>query len=763
MLVIKTCCLLLLGGLAAQHTTLPLVSDLQIALMVASLFAVYWTRTRPIAVLVFGYALFTLAGQATIAKRLDPAFAGDSMLTTVRVVDFPRKAGDSIVMDIEPVDDSRIPRRTRVSWFEAPVQPVIGDIWQLELRLRQPRGTLNPGVFDYESYLFRQKYQASGYVVSGTRNRLVAKGARSRLQTFQANFIAAADAATASESAAAVLAAIGVGARHGITREQWDRFAASGTSHLMAISGLHVGLAALAAFVVAFAILTPVVHTNGYVTAIAVGAVCAFAYSLVSGFGIPARRAILMLSVVALTVWRRRQARPSAVVALAGIVVFLTDPVATMRPGFHLSFAAVVLLLWLAKRKDVLRTGWRVVHVTRQLWVMQVFLLFGLLPLTALIFQRFAIAATPVNLVAVPVFSLVTVPLTLAGMVGNSFSPSVASFLLKLAAHSVDAIEGLIGYVVALPFASISLAQIRGGAWAFVWVPLAWVVLPRAWPGRQIALLGILAIATWKPAAPAEGCFDAWILDVGQGLAVAVQTRTSVLLYDTGMAWRGGGSAADQVVLPFFRSRRIDRLDRLVISHADLDHSGGVSRILGELTVGDLLTGETLGLSRERPCISGQGWIYDNVRFEVLYPTRSSTGSDTRDGNASSCVLRVSAGSYSLLLTGDIEASSERELVQSRASFAADIALVPHHGSLTSSTVPFVDSVYPDFAVVSAGYANRWGFPKKGVVERWEAMGAEVLNTATSGALYFRVCSDDGVVRMRAERDQRRRFWHAQT
>lgn len=757
--MIKTCCLLLAGGLAAQHSTLPLVSDHCLTLLVASFCAMLRARLRAPAIFVFGYALFLLAGQQVITSRLDPAYEGDSMLTEVRVADFPQVSGDSVVMDVEATADPRIPRRTRVSWFEAPVEPRIGDSWQLELRLRQPRGALNPGVFDYESWMFRQKYGASGYVVGGKRNRLLATGAVTRLERFRAEFVATAQAATESEPAAAVLAAIGVGARHAITRAQWDDFAASGTSHLMAISGLHVGLAALAAFVVAFALLGPVVRGNGYVAAMVAGAFCALVYAVVSGFGVPARRAILMLAVIGIAAWRRRQVDPAATVAVAGIVVFLTDPIATMRPGFHLSFAAVGLLLWLASRKDIAKSGWRIIDAPRQLLVMQVFLLFGLLPLTALIFQRFSIAATPANLIAVPVFSFFTVPLTLAGMVSGSFFPAITSFLLGLAAQSIDVISWLIRQIVELPFASVTLAQVQGVAWMFVWVPLAWVILPRGWPGRRIALLGILAIATWKPAPPSEACFDTWVLDVGQGLAVAVQTRTGVLLYDTGMAWRSGGSVAEQVVIPFLRSRRIEVIDWLVVSHSDLDHSGGVPAILDELTVGEVIVGETLALSRQRQCATGQGWSSGSIRFDVLHPG----GQDQHGGNASSCVLRVSAGPYALLLTGDIEARSERELVQARASLAADIAIIPHHGSLTSSSVPFIDSVYPDFAVVSAGHANRWGFPKERVVERWEAMGAEILNTAAAGALYFRVCEDDGVSEMHKEREQRRRFWHAET
>lgn len=755
----KTCCWLLAGGLAAQHTTLPLLSDHCLALLVASILVMLRERARAPAVFVFGYALFVLAGQQIIETRLNPAFAGDSMLAKVRITDFPSVTDQSAVMDIEPIADVRIPRRTRVSWFEPPVQPQIGDTWELELRLRRPRGTRNPGVFDYESWMFREGYRASGYVVSGKRNRLLTTGNLTPMQRLRANFLAAASTATDSDSAVAVLGAIGVGARHAVTREQWDRFAATGTSHLMAISGLHIGLAALAAFAVAFVLLTPLLQGNGYVAAVAIGTFCALAYALVSGLAVPSRRAIVMLAVVAYAVWRRRLPVPSATVALAAIVVFLTDPIAAMTPGFHLSFAAVVLLLWLARRKAAARPAGPVVDWPRQLLVMQVFLLFGLLPLTALIFQRFTPAATPANLVAVPLFSFFTVPLTLAGMVSNGLSPAFASFLLGLAAHSIDGIDRFIGFVGDLPFASIELARVEGLAWAFFWIPLLWVILPRGWPGRRVAVLGIVALATFKPPPPPDDCFDTWILDVGQGLSVAIQTHDDFLLYDTGMAWRTGGSVADQVILPFLHSRGIRRVDWLVVSHSDLDHSGGVQALRSQIPVADMLVGEPLDFTPQRRCIRGMGWSSGGIRFSVLHPGIPEVSA----GNASSCVLRVSAGDHALLLTGDIEASTERMLVQQDAPLAASIAVVPHHGSTTSSTVPFVDSVYPDFAVVSAGHANRWGFPKTRVVERWEAVGAEVLNTARSGALYFEVCAREGVTRVLAERDRRHRFWHAET
>ncbi|MEJ2274567.1 MAG: ComEC/Rec2 family competence protein, partial [Woeseiaceae bacterium] len=281
-------------------------------------------------------------------------------------------------------------------------------------------------------------------------------------------------------------------------------------------------LAAMAGFLIAFPLLALLrVAHNHYVAAVLPGAMVAGAYARVSGFGVPARRAVLMLPFAALAVIRRRQLAPATIVAQTAALVFVFDPVASLAPGFHLSFGAVVLLLWLGCRR--------------------------------------------------------------------------------------------------------SIARVTGPAWLFVVLPLMWVLLPRGWPCHSIAVVGLLALLTWKPPAPPVGCFDAWVLDVGQKLAVAIQTRGGMTLYDTGLVWRGGG---------------IRRISHLLVSHADLDHSGGAAILQDRLEVGRVLAGERLpGLDAAR-CARGISWQSGGVRFEVLHPgLRSALG-----GNDSSCVVRVSAG-----------------------------------------------------------------------------------------------------------------------
>jgi competence protein ComEC len=683
------------------------------------------------------------------------------MLAVVRIADFPRTSGATLSMTVEPLDDARLPPRARVSWFDAPIAPAIGETWELELRLRRPRGGANPGVFDVETWLFREKIHATGYVVNGKRNRLLWGGGASPVEAFRQRFAMRVRGATESRDAAAVLMAVGTGARHEVSRAQWERFALSGTSHLMAISGLHVGLAGMVAFGVAWCLAGLLPLRGGHLLpALVSGVIAAGLYAIVSGLGVPAQRATLMLATAALAVARRRQPAAAEAVAFAAVAVYMASPVAAMTPGFWLSFGAVILLLWLARRRATHAAGFagRFAQAPVRLFVLQVFLMFGLLPLTAVLFQRFAVMATPVNLAAVPLFSFVIVPLTLSGMVLGEISARTAEPLLRFAAASVDVLDAGIRWCVELPLADLALAHFEGAAMLLLALPLAWVVLPRGWPGRGIACIGVVAIALWRPAPPPADCFDAWVLDVGQGLAAVVETHHGVLVYDTGMAWRGGGTAAEQVIEPFLAGRRIRRLDGLIVSHDDLDHSGGAARLTESMKPRFVLAGEPLRAMRSRPCRAGATWWAGAVRFTILHPSLPTSG----EGNDESCVVRVSIGAYSLLLTGDVEAAAERRMLERYMPVGADVVVVPHHGSRTSSSVPFVDSVSPLVAIVSAAYANRWGFPRDAVVDRWEAVGASVLNTARHGAVRVRLCAAQGLVATEAERERRRRFWHAE-
>jgi competence protein ComEC len=704
------------------------------------------------------------AGGRVTDNHLDALYAGDSLLTQVRIVDFPRRSGAAVLLLVTPLDDRRLPPVARVAWFDSPERPSIGDIWELEVRLKRPRGDSNPGLFDFEAWLFRQRINATGYVVNGTRNRLLATRQAHRADLLRQDFVTAALDAARTRESGAVIAAVGVGVRQQIAKEQWQRYALTGTSHLMAISGLHIGLAATAAGLLSSLVLGVLrVGTGQYVTAIGIAVAVACAYAMISGLGVPAQRAALMLLIGGITILRRRQIDVFRTLVLAAAVIFFAQPVATMTPGFHLSFAAVALLLWLSLRKGVQppTTGptVRLIRSARQLVVMQVFLLFGLMPLTALLFQRVAFLAVPANLVAVPLFSIVTVPCTLAGLALLKVWAPAADMLLVLAAFSIDMLEKLITQLLRLPVTDGDIAKIEGVIWLVLWLPALWALLPRGWPGRRVALLAVPLLVMQTPDPPAANCVDIHVLDVGQGLAIVMQTANTAVVYDTGASFRSGGSMAERVVVPFLKSRGIKHLDQLIVSHADDDHSGGVALIQQEVRIGQVLTGEPLRAPapKSEPCRAGHNWQADGVRFRLLHPPMAPRLS----GNNASCVLLVAVGRFNVLLTGDIEVAAERDLVRRGALSTVDVLVVPHHGSLTSSSAAFVRQLAPRVAIVSAGFANRWALPKQVVIDRWVAVGSSILNTAEAGAVSVSMCAESGIRKIRADRDERRRFWHA--
>ena len=747
----------LMRSLPADELLLPLLLLMGISARLASMRLLAW--------FMLGFVAMWVAAWTVIDDRLDPAIQGETIPMIARVADFPRATGATLRFVVEPENRPDLPARVRLSWYEPETAPGLGELWQLRVRLRRPHGYSNPGGFDYEGWLFRQRIGATGYVVSHTDNQALSAVPVGRLSQLRQQFVNRVTALLPDDDAAAVLLAVAVGARHRITREQWDRYAITGTSHLMAISGLHIGLAAAGVFLVAWAIFAPCCRRmNIRDLALLTAVLAAGLYAVVSGFAVPAQRAFLMALLAAVAVLTRHKLPVALLIALPCIVLTAMNPVAIHAPGFKLSFAAVTILLWSLQghfHQAPLRVGplaTKAIGNLRRLGLLQVALLTGLFPLTTLIFGRFSLIAPLMNILILPLFNFLTVPFCLIGMVLQGPLQVLGDRLLLVAYHSIRGVLSLVAFAVELPAVRADVPLLQGPAVLIALLPIVYVVFPAGWPGRKLAWVAMVAVLLYRPPAPPPGCLDYQVLDVGQGLAVVLRAGEHTVLFDTGPSFRSGSSTAELVIIPFLKSRGIGKLDTLIVSHADQDHAGGAETIASEFEIGTTFVGETVpGLGRQQvSCNSAASWTANGVRFQFLHPPSDAAW----EGNNASCVLEVVTGSHKLLLTGDIETPVEATLLANGLSGPANTVIVPHHGSRTSSSPDFVARLRPQLAIVSAGFGNRWEFPKADVVRRWEHAGARLLETASSGAIGERICVAGGVARLSRERPESRKYWH---
>jgi len=633
-----------------------------------------------------------------------------------------------------------LPLLARITWYRSKLGVTPGERWQFKVRLKRPRGFSNPGGFDYRRWLLAQGIQATGYIRRGAENRRLAQTGGQPVQGLRHQLSAHIQQLDAPVDMRALLRARGVGDRSAMSTAQWQVLQKTGTSHLLAISGLHVGMVAGLVFFITrigWSLLGNPQRWPAPRVAAAASIVAALAYALLAGFQVPAQRALVMVSLWMLAVMWTGRADPWRVWSLALLVVLLLDPFAVADPGFWLSFTAVALIVLLSLGRHGQRGRWR------QLLGVQFGLLLGLAPLQWLWFQQLSISAPFANLIAIPWISLLVVPVTLAGILSLPFASVFGDWLLVLSAHSLSILWWLLEQFAALPL-NLWQSPAASAGWMLLFaLAIVTLLLPGAFRLAPVGVMLLLPVFWLQPERPARG--DLWftLLDVGQGLAAVLETRNRLLVYDSGPAFRSGFNTGDAVVIPYLVSQGYRHIDRLIISHADNDHSGGAPSLFERMDVFSIHSGEPgeIGWARSQQCLAGQRWVWDQVQFEYLAPFAAG------EGNNSSCVLRIeTAAGQVLLLPGDIERSVEQQLVEQHAQrLAADVLVAPHHGSRTSSTLGFVKAVHPDYVLFPVGYRNRFGFPKPDVLERYRATGARSLDTATSGAVQIRLEAGRGI------------------
>ncbi len=679
--------------------------------------------------------------------------------------------------DVEQIDEPglRVPRRLSLAWYSSVAAVLPGERWAFTVRLRRPHGTFNPGGFDLEAWLLERRLRASGYVRDERQSppqRLAPMvwSAQSAVDRARAELRQRPQAKLAQQRFGGILIALVLGDQRAIAEADWQLFNRTGISHLVSISGLHITMIAGLVALIVGALWRGSMRTLAWApaqTAAAIAAmVSAFSYCLLAGWGVPAQRTFFMLAVVALAVWLRLDSRPFATLALAAFVVCLLDPWAVIAPGFWLSFGAVAAILMVVSgRGGKRKTGWR--QRLREAGRVQLAVTLALVPLTVLLFRQIAVMSIVANSVAIPVVSLVVTPLALLAGFFVLLPEPLSSLAIPCLAFAHALLVALHAFLAWLSAADWTLLTLPAPPWwtlALALLGVGWLLTPPGWPLRWAGAVWLLPMLIWPAACPDSG--ELWVtaLDVGQGTAILIESKEHTLLYDTGPRFSGAADAGGRIVLPYLRWRGIRSLDLLVVSHLDSDHSVGAAAILRGTRVERVLTSIDSARSaltsarRVQRCEADQQLELGELRIEILRPLAADY--DRRlSTNAMSCVVRVTLGACSVLLSGDLPAREEAELVSRHSDLAVTLLAAPHHGSRTSSSPQLLDATRPTWASVQAGYRNRFGHPDAQVLARYLARGVHVVRSDEAGAAQWRFRSD-GAVQLHRWRASAHRYWN---
>ena len=729
---------LALGLLALRFLPALPSAGMLLALAVVALMLLPF-RTYPLAFFLFGLCWACVSAQWALDDRLRPMLDGQTRWLEGRVSGLPQQTDSGVRFELSDSRsrNARLPARIRLYWHGGP--PVrSGERWRLAVTLKRPSGLLNFHGVDHEAWLLAQRIGATGSVKDGER----LAPARNAWRDAVRQRLMAVDA----QGREAGLAALVLGDGSGLTADDWRVLQDTGTVHLLVISGQHIGLLAglIYALVAALARYGCWPRTWPWLPwACGLAFTAALGYGLLAGFGVPVQRACVMVGLVLLWRLRFRHLGIWWPLLLAFNSVLILEPLASLQPGFWLSFAAVAVLGLTFGGRLGRWSAWQA--WTRPQWLIAI----GLFPVLLVLGLPISLSAPLANLFAVPWISLVVLPLALLGTALLAV-PFVGAGLLWLAGGALDGLFNALALLAGQLPAWIP-AEVPMGYWLVSLVGAVLLLLPKGVPFR---LLGwpmlLLAVFPPRELVP-HGQVDVLQLDVGQGLALILRTRHHTLLYDAGPR-SGAVDLGARVVLPSLKRLGVDALDMMLLSHADADHAGGAAAVARGLPIKRVVGGETEGLPAlldTQPCISGEQWAWDGVSFELWqWP-------DAVDGNPKSCVLHVQANGERLLLTGDIDRAAEQAFLASTLAVPTDWLQAPHHGSRSSSSWPFLQRLAPKSVLISRGRGNAFGHPHPQVVERYQALGTQVYDSAEQGAVRLRLGAFAPPIVARSQR----RFW----
>ena len=731
----------------------------------------------------FGYAHWR--AELRLAEELPREWEGRDVEIIGIVASLPtvNERGTRFEFDIERTVTAaaKIPSHISLTWYverppkgeEAMPPPVIkpGERWQMTVRLRRPHGTLNPHGYDFEAFALEQNIRATGYIrtkgLNEKRDDFV-EGFSNRVDRTRMAIRDQMNVALKDQPYRGVLIALAIGEQNAVPADQWRVFWRTGVGHLVSISGLHITMVASLWYWLAFRIWARMpalaLRLPAQRAAVLAGAFAALSYSLIAGFSVPTQRTLFMLSAVAIALWMGRATSATRILSWALLAVLLLDPWAVLAPGFWLSFGAVAAIFYVTAHRTGQLSSFKSAALT------QVAVTLGLLPMTLALFQEVSVVSPIANAFAIPLVSLVVVPITLLGAAFSFIGPF--DFLLSLA-HTI------MGWCY---WALAWLAHTPNAVWQShapqLWTVVlalcgcAWLLLPRNPAPRWLGFIWVLPMFFILPPKPKEGELWVTLLDVGQGLATVVRTANHTLVYDTGPRYNPDSDSGNRIIVPYLRGEGIRELDALIITHADEDHSGGAKSVIDTRNPKWVMT----SMNRDSEALKGavelmrcdlrDGWHWDGVDFDILHPVKEDYNEERRKTNDLGCVLKIRARGGSILMTADIEKKSELELL-ARAQdhpqdLKADVMVVPHHGSKTSSTEAFIDAVNPKLALVPVGYRSRFRHPNAEVMTRYGSVSRhiKILRTDEWGALTLKFSTDaSGQPTVEKYREQRKRYW----
>ncbi len=726
---------------------------------------------RVVVALVIGASLSALQGSGLVAARIDSNCVGESLRVQGRIASLP-------VLSLLPDGTERrrflfVAESLKPSVCAGPVRLLLsrygpgelqaGQRWHFDVKLKKPWGRANPWGFSSQSWYANQQIHALGHVEGRSRSVRLEADARWRYQHHVARhrIAEAIDAVQLPAQVAAVLRALTIADSSGLSSEVQRALRSLGVSHLLVISGLHIGLVGGLGLLLGKLLVG---LTGGHRLwqswlPVILALACAVFYSLLASFTLPTLRALIMLGVFLITRAAGRWRQGWNSLLMAALVVLLLNPLAVTGSGFWLSFGAVAALLWFS--------GWRAgagrnPSIPARLFATHFYMSLIMLPLGGWFFGGGSLVAGVANMVLIPLVGFYIVPLALLGAFAALWGLGLAALCWELAALPLRWL---------LPLATSEAASDAGMFWHFhsssiafllALIGLVLLLLPdqrRVGPfAAMLALPLLLPEAGIAPEPSRE--LTVTVFDVGQGTAVLIQAGERALLYDTGPGDPNGRNAGEDLLRPALSAAGIRTLDTLVVSHGDLDHSAGAQTLLSQIPVRRLRRGaDGFELPGSSVCQAGESWRWPGgQRFRFLSPALYGSTSGTARNNAS-CVLQVDIDGYRMLLAGDVERPGELEaVVYWRDALRSQWLLVAHHGSATSSSYSKLKHTQPAVAVVSAGYRNNFRHPHPSVVARLDAFGAELLDTAREGALEFRI-RDGQLQETRAYRRGSRPYW----